>query len=541
MAEQRALISLDGRIRQIGDADIIKNAMAPSVYDPQAIAGDVFSLANMTGSLPVGQVSGAGSSITVDVGTGANEIVQLDGLGRLPALDGSNLFNLPAPDLIDLTDVNVTSVADNDIIAWDLASGKFTNQSVAEAGLATSDHNHDATYEALANKGAASGYCPLDTGSKVPTTYLPDSIVGAVSYKGVWNASTNTPTLLNGSGAQGEYYKVSVAGTTALDGISDWQVGDWVISDGTVWSKVDNTDLVSSVAGRTGAVTLTQADVSGLTTSDSPSFVALTLTGGLTIGSGEALTIDSTSFLSSDSTEDGVFIGKNAGANVSATSSYCVLIGSSAGANVTTSSGAVLIGRSAGQAATSGSDGTVCIGTYTGQIATGLQAVALGYATGKKVGTGSVYVGAHAGSDNTGTYNIGIGRSAGYSGDGSYNVFIGNAAGADETGSRKLYIDISNTSDPLIYGDFLSRDIKINGNFETTGTITSTGLVNGRDMSADGTKLDGIDVMVGDTGSGGTQGLAPAPVAGDAVKFLRGDGTWARPSRAQRYFFAMMD
>lgn len=35
-----------------------------------------------------------------------------------------------------------------------------------------------------------------------------------------------------------------------------------------------------------------------------------------------------------------------------------------------------------------------------------------------------------------------------------------------------------------------------------------------------------LDVMVGDTGSGGTKGLVPAPAAGDATKFLAGDGTW---------------
>jgi len=33
--------------------------------------------------------------------------------------------------------------------------------------------------------------------------------------------------------------------------------------------------------------------------------------------------------------------------------------------------------------------------------------------------------------------------------------------------------------------------------------------------------------MVGDSGSGGTKGLVPAPATGDATKFLKGDGTWA--------------
>lgn len=36
--------------------------------------------------------------------------------------------------------------------------------------------------------------------------------------------------------------------------------------------------------------------------------------------------------------------------------------------------------------------------------------------------------------------------------------------------------------------------------------------------------------FVGDSGSGGTKGLVPAPTTGDATKFLKGDGTWATVS-----------
>ena len=40
-----------------------------------------------------------------------------------------------------------------------------------------------------------------------------------------------------------------------------------------------------------------------------------------------------------------------------------------------------------------------------------------------------------------------------------------------------------------------------------------------------------LNAMVGDSGSGGTKGLAPAPSAGDAAasKFLKADGAWATP------------
>ena len=85
--------------------------------------------------------------------------------------------------------------------------------------------------------------------------------VGAVTYKGTWDASTNTPTLASGTGTQGDYYVVNVAGSTNLDGITDWEIGDWAIFNGTVWEKVDNTDSVSSVNGQVGTVVLDATDV----------------------------------------------------------------------------------------------------------------------------------------------------------------------------------------------------------------------------------------------------------------------------------------
>ena len=84
---------------------------------------------------------------------------------------------------------------------------------------------------------------------------------GAVNYQGTWNASTNTPTLVSSVGTKGEYYVVSVSGSTNLNGITDWVAGDWAIFNGTVWEKVDNTESVISVNGQTGVVVLTPGDI----------------------------------------------------------------------------------------------------------------------------------------------------------------------------------------------------------------------------------------------------------------------------------------
>lgn len=63
--------------------------------------------------------------------------------------------------------------------------------------------------------------------------------IGALNYKGTWNANTNSPALASGVGTKGDYYVVSVAGATALDGISNWGIGDWVVFNGSAWQRVE--------------------------------------------------------------------------------------------------------------------------------------------------------------------------------------------------------------------------------------------------------------------------------------------------------------
>ena len=88
-----------------------------------------------------------------------------------------------------------------------------------------------------------------------------NGLIGSSIYQGTWNALTNTPALASGVGTRGYYYIVNVAGSTNLDGITDWNVGDWAIFDGTAWQQVDNTDSVTSVNGQTGAVSLTSDNI----------------------------------------------------------------------------------------------------------------------------------------------------------------------------------------------------------------------------------------------------------------------------------------
>lgn len=75
---------------------------------------------------------------------------------------------------------------------------------------------------------------------------------------------------------------------------------------------------------------------------------------------------------------------------------------------------------------------------------------------------------------------------------------------------------ISNTMlSQVATATFKGRSTALTGNVEDLSASQATGI---------------LDVMVGDSGSGGIKGLVPAPATGDATKYLRGDGTWGTVS-----------
>lgn len=129
--------------------------------------------------------------------------------------------------------------------------------------------------------GAASGVATLDASGKLTAAQIPDAVLGAMRYQGTWNAATNSPAIPTASAAnRGWYYIVATAGSSSVGGIAEWQIGDWLVSSGSKWDKVDNTDQVMSVAGRMGNVTLTHTDIGGLGSMATQAANAVNITGG---------------------------------------------------------------------------------------------------------------------------------------------------------------------------------------------------------------------------------------------------------------------
>ena len=188
---------------------------------------------------------------------GSNSYIKDTGTGNL-RIDATNFFvrnsdgSKLAIDAVDGAEVNLRYNG----------SKKFetTNTGVSVTGII--DMNSNKITE------LSPGTANLDA---VNYQQLTDAVAGALVYQGTWNASTNTPTLTSGVGTPGYYYIVSTAGSTNLDGITDWNVGDWAIfSDQATdaWQKIDHTNVLNG-AGTGNKVTKWSGSGTSYTLTDS--------------------------------------------------------------------------------------------------------------------------------------------------------------------------------------------------------------------------------------------------------------------------------
>lgn len=110
-------------------------------------------------------------------------------------------------------------------------------------------------------RGQADGFASLDTNGKVPLAQLPASTLDGLTNKGAFDPSTDTlpaPEQDN----DGWFYIASASGSVTLGGVATAVAsGDWLISDGEVWARIDQSGKVTSVNGKDGSVVLTGADI----------------------------------------------------------------------------------------------------------------------------------------------------------------------------------------------------------------------------------------------------------------------------------------
>jgi len=184
------------------------------------------------------------------------------------------------------------------------------------------------------------------------------------------------------------------------------------------------------------------------------------------------------------------------------------LYGENAGASLSTGQSNTFIGKNTGQNTTTG-DFNTFIGREVGN--------------NNVDGMGNTFVGSSAGRYNiAGINNTYIGRGAGRDANGNFNVFIGQGAGASETGNSKLYIDAENTSSPLIYGEFDSNLVRINGGGTGDGYYPFIVKNNGNPSNA---RANGIRVEAGqNSNNSGSRFLACITPDGDEIGSIRQNG-----------------
>jgi hypothetical protein len=167
--------------------------------------------------------------------------------------------------------------------------GDTGNTHILNAGVKFTDNTVQTTAAIpLVQKGNALGVVPLNASTKIDPIYLPS---GAITFKGVWDAANNTPTLADGVGTNGDEYVVSIAGTQNLgSGNITFAVGDFVLyTSANVWVDIPvGTTGVQSFNGRDGIVTLQSGDVTNALSTGSIVNSKLANT-GVTINTGVGL------------------------------------------------------------------------------------------------------------------------------------------------------------------------------------------------------------------------------------------------------------
>jgi len=180
-------------------------------------------------------------------------------------------------------------------------SGSITSTGTVTATTFSGDLNGTINTLTTATTQSASNNSTL-----VATTAYVDTAIGTIpsglAFEGNWNANTDTPDLSTATPSNGQFYIVSVAGNTNLDGITDWKVGDWAVyvdnGAGTdAWQKIDNTSTLGGFgsANKIAKWTATASLADSTITDDGTDITIggdLTITGGdLTLGSNATTSI----------------------------------------------------------------------------------------------------------------------------------------------------------------------------------------------------------------------------------------------------------
>ena len=223
-------------------------------------AGDAFTAS-------IGNTATINPSVDITMNGAATDYI--DGEGNLttfpaiPTVSNATITLTGGAGLANAGGAFTLDQSGDEEIIFDIGSGDGITVNANDVAVDVDD----VTIQIVASEVAAKTAAVANSGTALATgDQIYDFVTGQIanipsglSFEGSWNASTDTPDLSTATPDNGQFWIVSVAGNTNLDGITDWAVGDWAIyvstgagTDG--WQKVDNSSTLSGF-GDTNQVT----------------------------------------------------------------------------------------------------------------------------------------------------------------------------------------------------------------------------------------------------------------------------------------------
>jgi hypothetical protein len=338
-----------------------------------------------------GKIIGLGTAATLNVGTGPNQIVQLDGIGALPAVDGSSLTGIVP--VIGAGTIGTTELANDAVTSAKIANGSITDADISDVtagkvtGLGTA-----ATLDAGVTTNdlvqlPSDGMLPaLDGSALVNMSAAQISGLGSAATLNVGTAANNV-VQLDGTGALPAVDGSALTGIT-VTGFTGTLAGDVTGTQGaTAVSQVGGVTAANIASGANAANAATSLNTTGtiVARDGSGNFAANNITATSFAGDGAAITgLDANAIndMEVNVTDNVVSLGAGGG-------------------------------KTAAQGGSAGTDNTF-LGANAGQATSG---------------NGNTFVGSNAGLANTsGAHNIFIGGDGGTNITGNFNTLIGDNA-----------------------------------------------------------------------------------------------------------------